>query len=41
MEPLLPYLLAACAPSAELILNVQPTPGKPAAPMAYPYRALH
>lgn len=45
MQPLLPYLLAACAPSAELVLDVQPTQGKAAAPTGHgmddPYRALH
>ena len=40
MQPLLPSLLAACAPQAELILTVKPTQGKPDAPMAYPFRAL-
>ena len=33
--PLLPSLLAACAPAAELTLNVQATQGKPGAPTAF------
>ncbi len=35
VQPLLPSLLAACAPQAELILYVEPTQGKPAAPTAF------
>ena len=34
VQPLLPSMLAACAPAAELTLIVQATQGKPAAPPA-------